>query len=118
MSAAESVKFPVNNSQHIHKNVKRLEASDSTELRSYVRGFGIQTRGATVDWQDVAEVGTATAGVSTFGWLIFRFFVGAAIGDSLRDVSKLKTEMTEIKHALDRREDKLDQLLLALATKN
>jgi hypothetical protein len=77
-----------------------------------------------MEWKDVAEVGGATAGFTGFAWLVFRFFVGAAMANAVRDISALMGEMDsvkasvgELKHTVERREDKLDQLIMALANK-
>lgn len=69
-----------------------------------------------MEFRDAAEVTGATTAAGTAMWLIFRFFVGAAVADAVKDISNLKTEVTDLKHSLYSCETKVDQLLVALAT--
>ena len=69
-----------------------------------------------MEFRDAAEVTGATTAAGTAMWLIFRFLVGAAVADAVKDISNLKTEVTGLKHSLYSCETKVDQLLVALAS--
>lgn len=117
MSTAEYATEGLGSSQHILKKVDRLQASDSPELRSYMQRYGLKRNGGAVELQDGLQVGAAGSATAGFLWLIFRFLVGAAVADAVADITNLKHEVEGLKHAINTREDKLDQLLLALASK-
>lgn len=70
-----------------------------------------------MEWKNVAEVSAGATAAGGFLWFIFRFLVGAAVADAVSDISVLKSEVEALKLAIQGREDKLDQLLLALASK-
>ena len=70
-----------------------------------------------MEWQEASAGAAGVTATTGFLWLVFRFLVGSAMADCVNDISALKKDMAELKHTVERREDKLDQLIMQLANK-
>lgn len=70
-----------------------------------------------MEFKDAAEITGATTAAGTAMWLVFRFLVGAAVADAVKDISNLKTEVTDLSASLQACNSKVDQLLVALASR-
>ena len=71
-----------------------------------------------MDWKEGATVGAEISASGGFLWLVFRFLVGAAVADSLKDISRLNERMEAIARAQQTHEIKLDNLMLMLAERH
>ena len=66
-------------------------------------------------WKETATDVTVVGGAGGVLWMVFRFLVGAVVADALKDLKQVQKDIAELKQAIHDKDEKMDNLLLAMA---